>query len=87
MNSIRGWERAIDAQTRIVREMETVLARDQVGDILFVGHGGVGTLLFCHYSKVEIDRKHDQFGSGGCFFTMLKDTRAILHSWQSIETP
>ena len=63
-----------------------MLARNQPEDILFIGHG-VGTLLFCHYSKVEIDRKYDQFGSGGCFFTMVKDTREILHGWQSVETP
>src|SRR6266700_5846162 len=36
--SIRGWERAIDAQLRIVREVEQVLARNRPGDVLFVGH-------------------------------------------------
>jgi broad specificity phosphatase PhoE len=37
--SIQGWERAIDAQLRIVREVEHVLARNRAGDVLFVGHG------------------------------------------------
>jgi broad specificity phosphatase PhoE len=49
--SVRGWERAIDAQARIVREVEAVLARDQPGDILYrpiyeltpVHNPGVGT--------------------------------------------
>lgn len=39
--SIRGWERAIDAQQRIVSEVETVLSAADGGDIAFVGHGGV----------------------------------------------
>ncbi len=86
MTSVRGCERAIDAQTRIVREVETVVARDPTGDVLFVGHGGVGTLLFCHYSNLGIDRKFDQFTGGGCYFAFLKATREILHAWRRIET-
>jgi broad specificity phosphatase PhoE len=82
--SVRGWERAIDAQARIVREVETVLKRDQPGDILFVGHGGVGTLLICHYSKVPISRAFDQT-SGGNYFALNKDTREILHPWRPME--
>jgi broad specificity phosphatase PhoE len=31
---------------RIVREVEHILARNRAGDVLFVGHGAVGTLLF-----------------------------------------
>ena len=57
--SIQGWERAIDAQLRIVREVEHILARNRAGDVLFVGHGAVGTLLFCHYSGFAIDRAYD----------------------------
>ncbi len=83
--SVRGWERAVDAQVRIVREAEAVLARDQAGDILFVGHGGVGTLLFCHYSKSAIARKLDQFGGGGTYFTLRRQTREIVHHWRRIE--
>ncbi|MET3520680.1 broad specificity phosphatase PhoE [Mesorhizobium abyssinicae] len=44
-DSIRGWERAIDAQRRIVSEVDAVLGNDDPGDTAFVGHGGVGTLL------------------------------------------
>src|SRR5262245_33229762 len=33
--SIRGWERAIDAQMRIVREVEIVLDRRHEGHVLF----------------------------------------------------
>ena len=83
--SIRGWERAIDAQSRIVLEVEHVLGRNGTGDTLFVGHGAVGTLLFCHYADVEISRIHDQPAGGGCFFAFAKEGRRVLHPWRRIE--
>jgi broad specificity phosphatase PhoE len=83
--SIRGWERAIDAQSRIVCEVEQVLARNRPGDVLFIGHGGVGTLLYCHYSGLAIDRTHDQPAGGGYFFTFTGDGRRVQHSWCRLE--
>jgi broad specificity phosphatase PhoE len=83
--SIHGWERAIDAQLRIVREVEHVLTRDQPGDILFVGHGAVGTLLFCHHSNFAIDRAYDQPAGGGHYFAFAKDGRRVLHPWRPME--
>ncbi|UPJ45855.1 histidine phosphatase family protein [Bradyrhizobium sp. 40] len=83
--SIRGWERAIDAQNRIVREAEAVLGRRQEGHVLFVGHGAVGTLLYCHYANVEINRVHDQPAGGGHYFTMNRSRRQVLHSWRRME--
>jgi broad specificity phosphatase PhoE len=83
--SIRGWERAIDAQRRILHEAEDVLNRTQAGDVLFVGHGAVGTLLFCHYAGLEIDRRHDQPGGGGYCFAFASDGRRILHGWRRME--
>jgi broad specificity phosphatase PhoE len=85
--SIRGWERAIDAQLRIVREVEIVFARNHPGDVLFVGHGAVGTLLFCHYSNVAIDRAYDQPAGGGHYFALVKDGRRVLHPWRPMEHP
>jgi len=83
--SIRGWERALDAQRRIVREVEHVLARNTPGDVLLVGHGGVGTLLYCHYSGLAIDRAHDQLAGGGCFFAFTSHARRVLHGWRRLE--
>jgi broad specificity phosphatase PhoE len=83
--SIRGWERAIDAQLRIVREVERVLARNRSGDVLFVGHGAVGTLLFCHYSGFAVGRAYDQPAGGGHYFTLVKDGRRVLHPWRRME--
>jgi broad specificity phosphatase PhoE len=82
--SIRGWERAVDAQSRLVREVEHVLTPQRAGDVLFVGHGAVGTLLLCHYSGLTIDRCHDQAG-GGHYFAFSKDGRRVLHPWRRFE--
>ncbi|MDA9497170.1 histidine phosphatase family protein [Bradyrhizobium sp. CCBAU 11357] len=83
--SVRGWERATDAQMRIVREAEAVLTRNRPGDVLFVGHGAVGTLLFCHYSGHSIDRVHDQPAGGGNYFAFAPEGRRILHGWRRME--
>jgi broad specificity phosphatase PhoE len=83
--SIRGWERAIDAQERIVREVEAALNRNKEGPALLVGHGAVGTLLYCHYANVEINRVYDQPPGGGYFFTLNKSSREVLHSWRRME--
>jgi broad specificity phosphatase PhoE len=83
--SIRGWECAVDAQARIVGEVEAVLDRRHEGDVLFVGHGAVGTLLFCHYANITISRTYDQPSGGGYYFTMTKANRRVLHSWRRME--
>jgi broad specificity phosphatase PhoE len=84
--SVRGWERAIDAQRRIVAEVEETLALPPAGDILYVGHGGVGTLLYCWLSGLPIDRKHDQpGGGGGCMFSFSLSDQKPLGGWQLIE--
>lgn len=83
--SVRGWERAIDAQARIVREAEAVLGRNRPGDVLFVGHGAVGTLLFCHVAGHPIDRIYDQPAGGGNWFAFGRDGRQIVHGWRRME--
>ena len=84
--SIRGWETASQAQRRVVGEVEAVLSHTDAGDVLIVGHGGVGTLLFCALSGVAIDRRHDQPpGSGGCWFAFERTIRKPLGTWQRME--
>ena len=68
-----------------LHEPEEVLSRNRPGDILFVGHGAAGTLLFCHYARPEIDRLHDQPAGGGYFFAFAREGRRILHSWRRME--
>jgi len=85
--SIRGWERAIDAQQRIVSEVEAVLDAAVGGDIAFVGHGGVGTLLLLSLSNREISREADQPAGGGNYFAYDIGARSILHGWRPIDEP
>src|SRR5207253_4934698 len=54
---IRGWERAIDAQARILEVVEHIgSTAPDTGPIVIVSHGGVGTLLLCHLKGVSISR-------------------------------
>ncbi len=67
--SFRGWERAIDAQARIVNAVRAILdLHDTQRPIAFVGHGGVGTLLKCHIEGRRISRSEDQPPGGGNLF-------------------
>ncbi len=84
--SIRGWERAIDAQSRIVRAVERVLAtHDESHPIAFVGHGAVGTLLYCHLAGAPIDRRFDQPMGGGNAHVFDLATRRIILPWTPLE--
>lgn len=84
--SVRGWERAADAQARIVREVDAVLAEHEAGDTLIVGHGGVGTLLYCALADVDIDRRFDQGpGGGGNWFAFDRLERRPLSGWRPLE--
>ncbi|MCB1123925.1 MAG: phosphoglycerate mutase family protein [Verrucomicrobiae bacterium] len=85
--SVEGWERAIDAQARIVQAVSSLIRTDTGdGDIAIVSHGGVGALLLCHLSGSPISRSMDQPGGGGgnviCF---EKDTLRLVHGWKSFE--
>jgi broad specificity phosphatase PhoE len=86
-DSFRGWERARDAQVRIVAAVQAVLAgHDPSVPIAFVGHGGVGTLLRCHLAGLPIARAHDQGpnGGGNLHAFRLSDS-APLSGWVPIE--
>lgn len=83
--SVRGWETAAAAQTRIVREVRDCLKQCVEGDVLLVGHGGVGTLLFCYLSDVPISRTYDQGGGGGCYFQFTPQLEKPLTGWQALE--
>jgi broad specificity phosphatase PhoE len=86
VESVRGWETAAAAQARIVGEVEACLAAQGAGDLLLVGHGGVGTLLFCALAGVAIDRSYDQgAGGGGCWFAFDIEERRPGTGWQPME--
>ncbi len=74
--SVRGWERAVDAQARIVRAVNRILDAREHGDIAIVAHGGVGTLLLCHLLKEPISRGRDQPLAGSCVRLRRGDARS-----------
>ncbi|MBF9232976.1 histidine phosphatase family protein [Microvirga alba] len=85
--SVRGWERAIDAQARIVKAVTSV-ARDEPtsGDIVIVSHGGVGCLLTAHLQGVAIGQEsRPSHPGGGCYLVLDRDPLALRRDWRVIE--
>jgi len=79
-----GWESAGAAQVRIVKAYQSLLAGSQ-GNLLLVGHGAVGTFLWCHLAGRAIARCHDQ-PQGGCFWTCrIGEAAASPPPWQRLE--
>jgi broad specificity phosphatase PhoE len=80
-DSIEGWERAVDAQRRVVAAAREILATHQGGDIMLVGHGGTGTLLMCAWAGLPIARVHDQ-PSGGCTWRFALQPLRVTETWR-----
>lgn len=84
--SFRGWEKAVDAQRRIVNAVEATLAgHDPASPIAFVGHGGVGTLLKCHLAGTPIARNKNQPPGGGSLFAFSLADRRVTCDWTAME--
>ena len=83
--SVRGWERAVDAQARIVRAVEGIKAD---GTVAIVSHGAVGTLLYCHLAGRPIDRRWDQPpNGGGNFYRFTLSPREAHFGWRAFDQP
>lgn len=80
-----GWESAQEAQRRIVKAFEDV-TRDVSGDLMLVGHGAVGSFLWCHLSAQTISRQQDQ-PCGGCLWQVDQSDAGFVpvHGWRSVE--
>jgi len=84
--NIEGWERATDAQARIVAAVADALAAtDPAADVLIAGHGGVGTLLYCHHAGLPIARAHDQPAGGGNVVVYDREGMRPRHGWRAME--
>ena len=88
-SSVRGWERAIDAQHRIVAAVERLFeAETSPGSVAIVSHGAVGTLLYCALVGEKIDRKWDQApNGGGNYFRFSLAPRGAYSWWKPIDEP
>ncbi len=87
--SVGGWERAVDAQARMLAALRHVVAHSpDEGDIAVIAHGGVGALFRAHLMGAPIDRSHDQpqgVGGGHLMAVALPDWR-LVRDWTAIET-
>jgi broad specificity phosphatase PhoE len=85
--SVRGWEKAVDAQRRIVGAVERATEGDRgKGNIAIVSHGGVGTLYLCHLKGYPISWRERQPGrSGGNYYCFGARSKALLYGWQPID--
>lgn len=84
--SVRGWERAVDAQRRLVEAVKRAISTAAAeGDIAIVSHGGVGALLLCFLKGVPISRVEDQpGGGGGNVYSFDQTTRRLISGWRNI---
>jgi broad specificity phosphatase PhoE len=85
--SVRGWERAVDAQARVVQAVWALAAAEQSsGVVAIVSHGAVGTLLYCHLTQQPITRRFDQPANGGGNCYRFTVSPAEAHSgWQAVD--
>ena len=88
--SVNGWEKALDAQSRIVHAVTDIVQKETQAelskDIAIVAHGGVGALLRAHVLGQPISRDHNQPpGKGG--FCMVLDflSMKMMQDWTLIE--
>ena len=87
--SVRGWESAANAQARIVGAVDRIVSQPpDEDDLAIVGHGGAGTLLYCHLAGLPINRCYDQPATnGGNWFAFDRMSRKLLcDGWQSIDS-
>jgi len=96
--SVRGWERAVDAQARMVKAVEQVagleqarakrggVAGEEAEAVAIVSHGAVGTLLYCHVTGQAISRRWDQPpNGGGNWFRFTLTPREAFDRWQPLD--
>ncbi|HEY8913867.1 histidine phosphatase family protein [Lacisediminihabitans sp.] len=81
--SIRGWERAVDAQHRIADTIRRHSSNGHANRTAFVSHGGVGALLLASLTGSPISRSLDQPGLGS-YFTFDALTWTALSGWNRI---
>lgn len=84
-DSAEGWERAADVTARGMAALHRQLAAHRAGDLLIVGHGGIGTLCWCRIAGLAPDRRHDQPAGGGAVWAARLPALTPLHGWRPLE--
>jgi broad specificity phosphatase PhoE len=81
--SIRGWERARDAQSRVVDAIRRHASAGHADTTAFVSHSGVGGLLLASLIGSPIGRVLDQ-PTLGSYFTFDSLTWTSLSGWKPL---
>ncbi len=86
-SSVRGWERAVDAQRRIADAVAAIVRADaSPGAIGIVSHGAVGALLYCALTGAPIDRRFDQpHRGGGCYLAFPVSAPGACTWWRAVD--
>jgi broad specificity phosphatase PhoE len=83
--SVRGWERAVDAQKRSAQAVNKAIEIAPRGvNIAIVAHGGVGTLLLSRIKGHPITWG-DAAPGQGYYYAFDRETKALIHDWQAID--
>jgi broad specificity phosphatase PhoE len=85
--SVRGWERAVDAQARVIAAVTRISAATRdLGAAAIISHGAVGTLLYCHLTTQPISRRFDQpRNGGGNYFSYSLSPPTAYSGWRAID--
>lgn len=84
--SIRGWEKAIDAQKRVVKAVKKVIKNSpEQSNILIAAHGAIGALLLCCLKQKQIHVSQDQPGSGGGNYFVFDKNMKLVQAWKAID--
>lgn len=84
--SVRGWEKAVDAQQRIIKAVEAIIEKHDAQNITIVSHGAVGALYLGYLKNQPISMELEQPGSGGGnYFVLDTLTKQLVENWQSID--
>lgn len=80
-----GWERAVDAQKRILEALSRVEAAttDAAGDVLVVSHGAVGALTLAARRGAPISVSLDQ-PRQGCWFAYRRPDGGGAEAWREM---
>lgn len=86
--SAAGWERAVDAQARVLGALARIEAAtaDLETDVLILAHGAVGALTLADRLGEPIAQTLDQ-PRQGCWFVYDRGDRRVLHRWREMPDP
>lgn len=84
-SSVEGWEAAAQVQSRGLAAIHHHAGAHRGGDLLLVGHGGIGTLCWCALAGLDSRGRPDQPPGGGAVWTASLPDLVPRHGWVAME--